>query len=106
MVEDTHTITDGNRTIELMHVPNSHANGYLAIYLPKEGIFFESDMFQIQGDRWQVVLNDTPSVPEYGKTLYEAVTKAGWRPRQIVPGHGILLPWQLLADTVKAAGTN
>ncbi len=106
VVEDTRTITDGNMTIELMHVPNSHANGYLAIYLPKEGIFFESDMFQIQGDRWQVVLNDTPSVPEYGKTLYEAVTKAGWRPRQIVPGHGILLPWQLLADTVQAAGTN
>ena len=103
VVGDTHTITDGNRTIELMHVPNSHANGYLAIYLPKERLFFESDMFQIQGDRWQVVLDDTPRVPEEGKALYQAVTKAGWRPRQIVPGHGIILPWKLLADTVKAS---
>jgi glyoxylase-like metal-dependent hydrolase (beta-lactamase superfamily II) len=106
VVEDTHTITDGNQTIELMHVPNPHANGYLAIYMPKQGLFFESDMFQIQGDRWQVVLDDTPRLPEEAKVLYEAVVKAGWRPRQIVPGHGILLPWKLLADTVKASETD
>ena len=106
VVEDTRTITDGNRTIELMHVPNSHANGYLAIYMPKERLLFESDMFQVQGDRWQVVLDDTARVPEEGKALYLAVTKAGWRPRQIVPGHGIILPWKLLADTVKASATD
>ena len=103
LVEETHTITDGKRSIELLHVPNPHANGYLAIYLPKERLFFESDMFQVQGDRWQVVLNDTPSVPEEGIAMYEVVTKAGWRPQQIVPGHGIILPWKLLADTVKAS---
>jgi glyoxylase-like metal-dependent hydrolase (beta-lactamase superfamily II) len=103
LVEETHTITDGKRSIELLHVPNPHANGYLAIYLPKERLFFESDMFQIQGDRWQVVLNDTASVTEAGKAMYEVVTQAGWRPRQIVPGHGIILPWKLLEDTVKAS---
>ena len=103
LVEETHTITDGKRSIELLHVPNSHANGYLAIYLPEERLLFESDMFQVQGDRWQVVLDDTPRVPEEGKAMYEVVTKAGWRPRQIVPGHGILLPWKLLEDTVKAS---
>ena len=103
LVEETHTITDGKRSIELLHAPNSHANGYLAIWLPKERIFFESDMFGIQDDRWQVVLNDTPSVPEYGITMYEIVTKAGWKPRQIVSGHGKVLPWKLLADTVKAS---
>ena len=103
LVEETHTITDGKRSIELLHVPNSHANGYLAIYLPKERLFFESDMFQVQGDRWQVVLNDTPSVPEEGKAMYEVVTQAGWKPEKIVPGHGIILPWKLLADTVKAS---
>ena len=103
VVEETHTITDGNRSIELLHVPNPHANGYLAIYLPKERLLFESDLFQIQGDRWQVVMDDTPRLPEEGKALYEVVTEAGWRPSQIVPGHGILLPWKLLADTVKAS---
>jgi len=103
VVEETHTITDGNQTIELLHVPNPHANGYLAIYLPKERLLFESDLFQVQGDRWQVVMDDTPRLPEEGKALYEVVTEAGWRPQQIVPGHGILLPWKLLADTVKAS---
>jgi glyoxylase-like metal-dependent hydrolase (beta-lactamase superfamily II) len=105
-VGDTHTITDGKRTIELMHVPNPHASGYLAIYLPKERLLFESDMFQVQGDRWQVVMDDTPRLPEEAKALYQVVTKAGWRPRQIVPGHGIILPWKLLADTVKASETD
>ncbi|MEE2823154.1 MAG: MBL fold metallo-hydrolase [Acidobacteriota bacterium] len=103
LVEDTHTITDGDKSIVMMHIPNSHADGYLGIYLPKERLFFESDMFSIQGDRWHIVLNDTPRVPEYGKTMYEAVVEAGWEPRQIVSGHGILLPWKLLADTVKAS---
>ena len=106
MVGDTHTITDGNRTIELMHVPNSHANGYLAIYLPKERLFFESDMFQVQGDRWQVVLDDTPRLPDEAIALYQVVTEAGWRPLQIVPGHGIILPWKLLEDTVRAKETD
>ncbi len=103
LVEETHTITDGNRSIELLNVPNPHAGGYLAIYLPKERLLFESDMFQVQGDKWQVVLNDTPSVPPEGKALYEVVNEAGWRPQQIVPGHGIILPWKLLGDTVKAS---
>jgi glyoxylase-like metal-dependent hydrolase (beta-lactamase superfamily II) len=105
-VGDTHTITDGTMTIELMHVPNPHASGYLAIYLPKERLLFESDMFQVQGDRWQVVLDDTPRLPDEAISLYEVVTEAGWRPLQIVPGHGIILPWKLLADTVKAKETD
>jgi len=106
VVGDTHTITDGTMTIELLHVPNPHASGYLAIYLPKERLLFESDMFQVQGDRWQVVLDDTPRLPDEAIALYEVVTKAGWRPSQIVPGHGIILPWKLLADTVKAKETD
>ena len=106
VVGDTHTITDGTMTIELMHVPNLHASGYLAIYLPKERLLFESDMFQVQGDRWQVVMDDTPRLPDEAIALYEVVTKAGWRPSRIIPGHGIILPWKLLADTVKAKESN
>jgi glyoxylase-like metal-dependent hydrolase (beta-lactamase superfamily II) len=102
-VADTHTITDGKRTIELMHVPNPHVNGYLAIYLPAERILFESDMYGVQSDRWQVVLDDTPPVRPEGVDFYEAVTKVGWRPRQIVTGHGILLSWSTLAEAVRVA---
>ena len=85
-----------------MHVPNPHVNGYLAIYLPQERILFESDMYSVQSDRWQVVLNDDPPIPPEGVDLYEAVTKVGWRPRQIVSGHGILLPWSRMTAAVKA----
>ena len=63
-------------------------------------------MFQVQGDRWQVVLDDTPRLGDEAIALYEVVTKVGWRPSQIIPGHGIILPWKLLEDTVKAKESN
>ncbi len=55
-VTDRKTITDGTRTVELMYVPNPHANGFLAIYLPKERLIFESDLFTIQSDTFQIIL--------------------------------------------------
>ena len=97
-VTDRKTISDGTRTVELMHVPNPHASGYLAIYLPKEKIIFESDMFQIlQGQKIP------PRVTPETKAFYEAVTKAGWDVDQIAPGHGRLVKWQDLVDVMQKA---
>ena len=88
-VEDRKTITDGTRTVELLHVPNSHADGYLAIYLPRERLIFQSDMLSIlQGETGDPVLRP------YTREFYDAVVKEGWRVDQIVPGHGRLAPWQ------------
>ena len=39
------TLTDGDRTIELREIANPHANGMLMVYLPKEKMVFESDLF-------------------------------------------------------------
>lgn len=98
-VADRRTITDGTRTVELLHVPNPHASGYLAIYLPKEKLIFESDMFQILQD--QTV---PPRISPETRAFYDAVTRAGWTPDQIVPGHGRLLKWQDLVDTLRSEG--
>jgi glyoxylase-like metal-dependent hydrolase (beta-lactamase superfamily II) len=39
------TLTDGDRTIELREIENPHANGMIVVYLPKEKMLFESDLF-------------------------------------------------------------
>ncbi|MBI2821121.1 MAG: hypothetical protein HYX74_02755, partial [Acidobacteria bacterium] len=97
-VAERRTITDGTRVIELMHVPNPHADGYLAIYLPQEKLLFESDMFQIlQGQRVP------PRVSPETKAFYQAITSAGWQVERIVPGHGRLLQWQELVDAMAPA---
>ena len=97
-VEDRKTITDGTRTVELLHIPNSHADGYLAIYLPRERLIFQSDMLSIlQGETGDPVLRP------YTRAFYDAVVKEGWRVDQIVPGHGRLAPWKELADALEKA---
>ncbi len=103
-VTDRKTITDGTRTVELMYVPNPHANGFLAIYLPKERLIFESDLFTIQSDTFQIIPEQTgpARVPPEGIDFYNAVTKARLRVNRIVPGHGRVLEWKELVDRVNA----
>ena len=43
--KDSKTLTDGDRTIELRTIENPHASGMLVVYLPKENMLFESDLF-------------------------------------------------------------
>jgi len=98
-VENRKTISDGTRTVELVHIPNSHADGFLAIYLPRERLIFQSDMFEIlQGETGQPVVR-----PE-ARDFYDAVRKFRWRVDQIVPGHGRLLKWQELVDALGEIG--
>ena len=101
-VTDRKTITDGTRTVELMYVPNPHANGFLAIYLPKERLIFESDLFTIQSDTFQIIPEQSgpACVPPEGIDFYNAVTKARLRVNRIVPGHGRVLEWKELVDAV------
>ena len=101
-VTDRKTITDGTRTVELMHVPNPHADGFLAVYLPGERLIFESDLFTIQSDTFQILPEQTgpARVPPEGIDFYNAVTKARWRVNRIVPGHGRVLEWPELVDAV------
>lgn len=46
LVKDRRTISDGERTIELMHMDNlEHANDMLMVWMPKEKIVVEADMY-------------------------------------------------------------
>jgi glyoxylase-like metal-dependent hydrolase (beta-lactamase superfamily II) len=44
-VAEKRVLTDGTHTIELYHVPNSHNDGMLIAYLPKEKIVVEADLY-------------------------------------------------------------
>lgn len=96
-VGERKTISDGSRTVELLHVPNPHANGHLLVYLPKEKILFTSDMFH-------VLQGQTASAKPHGphtRMFYDAVNRMGWQVDQIVSGHGRLLKWSELVAVME-----
>jgi len=46
LVKDKRTITDGERSLDVMHMENlEHANDMLMVWLPKEKIIVEADMY-------------------------------------------------------------
>ncbi len=98
LITDGKTISDGTRNLEVVYVPTPHADSNLLIYLPRERLVFQSDMFSIlRGE------TGTPRAPAQAKALYDAVTQAGWRVDQIVPGHGRLSKWSELVAGLEAS---
>jgi hypothetical protein len=45
-VRDKHVLTDGARVVEIHHMAgNTHADGLLLVYLPKERLLMQADAF-------------------------------------------------------------
>src|SRR5438094_1626924 len=92
-VKDIKSLTDGERTVELRDLPNPHSSGMLMVYLPKEKILFESDLF-------------TPGTPvdptntlgvENAVALFTGINNANIQVDRIVGGHGEVAPLRELA---------
>src|SRR5437867_1594931 len=92
-VKDEKSLTDGERTVELRDLPNPHSSGMLMVYLPKEKILFESDLF-------------TPGAPvdptntlgvENAVALFTGINNANIQVDRIVGGHGEVVPLRELA---------
>ena len=92
-VKDGKSVTDGERTIELRELANPHSSGMLMVYLPKEKILFESDLF-------------TPGAPvdpsntlgvENAVALFTGINNANIQVDRIVGGHGDVAPLRELA---------
>lgn len=67
-IETFHTkkvIEDATHRIELLQVPNTHAEGMSILYLPKEGIIFEGDLLSLPLDGTLSPANTT------GKEFYQ-----------------------------------
>ena len=85
-------LTDGTRTVQIIHVENEHADSMVIAYLPNEKIAFVSDLYSPGGS----------VQPENANALafYRAVLAANLDVEQVVGGHGGVGPFQDLASVM------
>jgi glyoxylase-like metal-dependent hydrolase (beta-lactamase superfamily II) len=86
-VNDKQVITDGERTLEIYHVPNGHAANLLMAYLPKEKLLIITDIFNDFGEPRP---NDPPPgiVSPYYAALGERIRQLKLDVERIAPSHG------------------
>ena len=91
-----YAITDGQRTLEIHHVPNGHAANLLMSWLPAEKVLFITDIFN---DFGQPRPNDPPPgvVSPYYAALGDRIRELKLDVQQLAPSHGKgLLPRAVL----------
>jgi glyoxylase-like metal-dependent hydrolase (beta-lactamase superfamily II) len=87
LVEDTITLTDGTREVELYHVPNDHSSGMLVGYVPHARVLFTADL-----------VSDTfPLIPPFATRVQEVIQKNGLSVEMIACAHGNVMPHAQLA---------
>jgi glyoxylase-like metal-dependent hydrolase (beta-lactamase superfamily II) len=86
-VNDKQVITDGERTLEVYHVPNGHAANLLMSYLPREKLLIITDIFNDFGEPRP---NDPPPgiVSPYYAALGERIRQLKLDVERIAPSHG------------------
>lgn len=96
---DKHEITDGRRTMELHLAQSPHAASVVLVYLPREGILTEADLYNPGGPPGA---DAPPGAPNPGAAnLLENIQRLRLNVRQIAPIHGRVVP---LAELRRAAG--
>jgi glyoxylase-like metal-dependent hydrolase (beta-lactamase superfamily II) len=95
---DKRVLTDGTRTLELHHIQgNTHNEGIIMAYLPKEKILIEADVFTPPPPN-----TPPPSTPNpFSVNLYDNIQRLKLTVEQIAPLHGRVIA---LADLQKALG--
>ena len=91
-------LTDGTRTVEIHHIAgNLHADDLLMVYLPKERLLVEADVYS------PLAPNATPPVPPSPFTtgFADHLDKLNLAVDQILPLHGRVVP---LAEMKKTIG--
>jgi glyoxylase-like metal-dependent hydrolase (beta-lactamase superfamily II) len=72
-------LTDGERVVEVYPVENSHVEGMLVVYLPREKLLFVSDLFTPGAPR---------QVPGWCRELLATLDRDGLPVERIAGGHG------------------
>ncbi|MDH3508733.1 MAG: hypothetical protein OEQ25_16475, partial [Gammaproteobacteria bacterium] len=78
-VSDTASLEGIGRRIEVFDIPNSHADGYVAAYVPDARLLFNADLFSPNRDR---------QFPPWLNGLLNAVRYHGIEVERHVGGHG------------------
>ena len=88
-VKDRHTLSNGDRTVEIYHVPNLDHNGdMLVAYLPKEKILVEADLYTPPAPNAPAPARPNPN--HIG--LYHFLKEQRMDVAQIAPIHGRVVP--------------
>ena len=96
-VRTKRVLSDASRTVEIHHIAgNLHADDLLMVYLPKEKLLVEADVFT------PLAPNATPPTPPspYTVSFADHVTKLGLAVDQIAPIHGRMVPAAELGRTI------
>lgn len=84
MVEGSHTISDGAMEVQLIDVgPNPHADGMLAVWLPRQQILYVSDLFEPLGRGFP-----NPERVPVMRWFVDWLDGSGLAPEQIFAIHG------------------
>jgi glyoxylase-like metal-dependent hydrolase (beta-lactamase superfamily II) len=97
-VGDQRVLTDGERTVEIHHLAgNTHADGLLLVYLPRERLLIEADAFTPGPPN-----APTPAIINpLSVNLADTIARLGLSVDRLLPLHGRMVP---LADLQRAIG--
>jgi glyoxylase-like metal-dependent hydrolase (beta-lactamase superfamily II) len=97
-VRDRRVLTDGARTVEIHHIAgNSHADGLLMVYLPKEKLLSEADVFTPPPAGTPPAMPPSPFTVNFADNL----KRLNLAVDRLLPLHGRLVP---IADLHTATG--
>lgn len=94
-VSGRQTFGRGRGRIETIPVPNSHANGNVAFFLPAHGILFQGDLFYIP-ER-----GDVPAAFETSEALAAVVRAQRLRVNQVIGVHGRTGTWAEVEQSLR-----
>jgi len=101
-VGDKRVLTDGTRSVELLHLSeNLHADSLLVVYLPKERMLLQADAFAPRPPGAKPL----PSSP-YTTNLLGHIRSRKLDVAQLVHVHGGMDPFSALVETANRRGTN
>jgi glyoxylase-like metal-dependent hydrolase (beta-lactamase superfamily II) len=97
-VRDRRVLTDGARTVEIHHIAgNAHADGLLMVYLPREKLLVEADVFTPPPAGTPPPMPPSPFTVHFAATLKRLTLDVA----RLLPLHGRSVP---IADLHGAVG--
>ena len=97
-VRDKRVMTDGTRTVEILHIAgNAHCEGLLMVYLPKEKLLSEADVFTPPPAGTAPAMPPSPFTVSFADNLKQLNLAVD----RLLPLHGRLVP---IADLHTAVG--
>ncbi|MEW6125844.1 MAG: MBL fold metallo-hydrolase [Acidobacteriota bacterium] len=91
-IENQQTFSDGDHAVEIYNLNSPHAQDMYVVYLPKEKLLFQADLYN-----WA-----TDATNEATVDMVEKIEKLGWQVETVIGSHSGSVPYQQIKDEVAA----